>query len=87
MHIALALGGELTPLGFGAVEPPGPQTHILMDPDRIFLGTARGDQRKAAPPRGIIDQALARLVDRVLPRNKRDVDAPGDPQSLTGGES
>lgn len=29
-----------------------------------------------------VDQAVARIVDKVLPRNKRDVDAPGDPQSL-----
>lgn len=34
------------------------------------------------------DTRVARLIDRMLPRRTRDVDAPGDPESLSaGGES
>lgn len=32
------------------------------------------------------DTGVARLIDRMLPRRARDLDAPGDPESLAGGE-
>jgi hypothetical protein len=32
------------------------------------------------------DIALARIVDRVLPRRARDLEAPGEPESLSGGD-
>lgn len=33
------------------------------------------------------DVAVARIVDRVLPRRGRDLEAPGDPESLSGGDA
>ncbi len=33
------------------------------------------------------DVATARIIDRLLPRRGRKLDAPGEPESLTGGES
>jgi hypothetical protein len=33
------------------------------------------------------DVATARIVDRLLPRRGRKLDAPGEPESLTGDES